>query len=177
MGSYVQQLKILRDKDRNSLTKQVEEFIINRCVKKVDFYQNTSQLDYVPRHEAYIYYTEPNPPTATLDLILGLNLIFNINVESNIVVPLKEVGICYNTTGHPTTRNTRIKLQPKYGTQILTLDSSYFDLFHNWYFRVYVKSCVGIIYSNQELINNEVEYILDSFENPILDSYEDALIE
>ena len=168
MISYIEQIQILRDVDRDKLANLVKEFSIGKCIKKVQYYRHPN-TDIVDNYEAYIWYTLPKLP----DIVFQADLIGNygkltINVNSNIEIQLKEVGVLYNTTGIFTHDYNIYKFPTKYGTSSIETNSFLED--YLYYFKPYILSCMGTTYG--EIVTAPISnYLIDTYGEVIKDTY------
>jgi hypothetical protein len=152
MISYIEQIQILRDVDRDKLTQLVNDFSIGRCIKKVQYYIHPN-TDIVDNFEVYIWYTLPAIPTIQFQAdLIGSYGKLTITVNSDIAIQLKEVGILYNTTGIFSEESILCKFPSKYGISSIELNS--FLISTTYYFKPYIITCMGIGYGDILTIYN-----------------------
>jgi hypothetical protein len=176
MSSYIEQLKILRDINRESLQKQVDEFLLDKCEKRVINYVNNTPIDKIPKFEAYIYYIDPpNPIMTSISTDIGATYItFETIVSSPIYLTIKQSGIYYNTTGIQSIYDKKVLLPNNYGIFTVTITDLTMGQFY--YFTPFLKICNKIIF--YDIIKQSMgTCILDSYEDFILDSYGDFILE
>lgn len=152
MISYITQLNTIRADNRILLGQLVEAFSIDKCVKKVEYYIRDTKIDGIAKHEAYVYFTTPDPPISSIILknnLTGVNI--TLTTTSPIVVNLYEVGVVYSLVSTPTILNTKILFPTMYGTNTVHLPYTSIDVTKVYYFRPYVVSCVGTHYGEEAI--------------------------
>lgn len=188
MVSYTTQIEIIRGESYEIREAQVEEFIVNKCIKKIDRFHHVTGIESHPKYEAYIYYTLPEHPTLTvsyeqlsngvfLSPSNGLN--FTFTVVSPIYLELLEVSIRYNKTGNFSETDPIVTFPLVYGTNSVLLHESMLDHNTMYYFQPYIKSCIGTTYSDTLAIeylsylqDTDLEPIFDTDSNYIFDIYQ-----
>jgi len=151
MISYITQLNIIRADNRVLLGELVEAYSIDKCVKKVEYYIRDTKIDGIAKHEAFIYFTTPEPPISSVELGANmLGVLVTVTVESPIVVNLYEVGIVYSLLSNPTVLDTKVLFPTVYGTNTVLIPYISIDVTKEHYIRPYTISCVGTNYGEAQ---------------------------
>jgi hypothetical protein len=173
MYSYIEQLQILKDRTKPALLKQVEDFCIGKCLKKVNYYSHDNDK-IAENFEAYVYYTYPQPPELSLEgEMMGEEIHLSITVSSFILLTLSEVGAYYNTDGQFNRFNDKVLFPNVYGTTNQVMYSTDPDAVY--FFKPYIKTCLGIQYGDIIIINSTGDVLLDTYNNIILDTYSEII--
>jgi hypothetical protein len=173
MYSYIEQLQILKGVSMDSLLKQVENFSVGKCLKKINYYTHDNEK-ITDNHEAYIYYTTPTSPTIQLKAEIVDNTIqLTLNINSNILLTLSEVVVYYNTTGIFNRFNEKVIFDNKYGTQYKTIYN--IDVEEGYYIKPYITTCLGIQKGNIVTVNIVEDWLVDTYSIILLDTYNELI--
>lgn len=175
MSDFTTKIEILRGETKQIVQAMVDSFISGKYVKKVQYFYHRSQQFSRAACEAYVYYTTYAGPISTITNIDFLTSTIYGKVESELYIPLRQVGVCYNTSGNPTVDDVKLLTNNVYGNYTIqeihyiqdtssepVLDSygNYiFDTYKfgkqnnvNYYFRPYTISSMGVIYGEQYVV-------------------------
>lgn len=170
MSSYVTQIEIIRGESYEIRESQVEDFIIDKCVKRIERFHHVTGLESHPKYEAYIYYTLPAPPTITSTYeIVSNGISFTVTTSSPIYLEILEIGIYYNQTGIFTDADSSLLFSLEYGTNTELLSELLFSPNKLYYFQPYIKTCIGTTYATSYSAIYE-SYLMDTYLEPILDT-------
>jgi hypothetical protein len=172
MISYIEQIQIFKAKDKSTLVKQVKDFSVGKCIKKVQYYSHNINGEVVENYEVYIYFTEPELPVFELTVTpLTLEAVLKMYIESPIWINLIEVGVQYNYTGTFTRFDEKIIFPNKYGSNSILQTFTQQTV----YVRPYIETCLGVSYGDIQEITL-VDSLIDTYEELIYDTYNDVLV-